>query len=311
MITKQRPNGQKTQTKPTEAIAEESTAIAQRGGNLNKAPPPNEFLSSGEKTKARDIITAVRTLKALENEGRAATAEEKQLLGRFSGFGPVALSIFPDPITGKYKDAGWQALGEELRSLLTSVEYDSAKRTTYNAFYTSPTVINSIHEAIGQLGVPEKATILEPGCGSGNFLSLASPDCPVHRDRDGFNFRANRPARHPEHDIRIENFRDTRLPENRIDAVVGNVPFADVKLDHNGQKYLAPRLLLRQVDRRLEAGRSARAGDLAFHARQAKRRDPRVSRLQGRLCRGHSVAVGCLQTRRNRRGDRHRLSSQA
>ena len=43
--------------------------------------------------------------------------------------------------------------------------------------------------------------------------------------------------RHPEHEIRIENFRDTRLPENRIDAVVGNVPFADVKLDHKGQKY--------------------------------------------------------------------------
>ena len=117
--------------------------------------------------------------------------------------------------------------------------------------------------------------------------------------------------RHPEHDIRIENFRDTRLPENRIDAVVGNVPFADVKLDHNGQKYLAPRLLLRQVDRRLEARRSARPGDIAFHTRQAKRRDPRVSRLPGRLRGGHSVAVGCLQTRRNRRGDRHRLSSQA
>ncbi len=43
-------------------------------------------------------------------------------------------------------------------------------------------------------------------------------------------------ARHPGQDIRIENFRDTRLPEDRIDAVVGNVPFADVKLDYQGQK---------------------------------------------------------------------------
>src|SRR2546426_705844 len=43
-------------------------------------------------------------------------------------------------------------------------------------------------------------------------------------------------ALHPEHDIRIENFRDTKLPENRIDAVIGNVPFADVKLDYHGQK---------------------------------------------------------------------------
>jgi N12 class adenine-specific DNA methylase len=43
-------------------------------------------------------------------------------------------------------------------------------------------------------------------------------------------------ALHPEHDIRIENFRDTRLPEGRIDAVIGNVPFADLKLDYYGQK---------------------------------------------------------------------------
>src|SRR5207244_5857886 len=43
-------------------------------------------------------------------------------------------------------------------------------------------------------------------------------------------------ALYPEHDIRIENFRDTKLPENRIDAVIGNVPFADLKLDYRGQK---------------------------------------------------------------------------
>jgi N12 class adenine-specific DNA methylase len=43
-------------------------------------------------------------------------------------------------------------------------------------------------------------------------------------------------ALHPEHDIRIESFRDTRLPEGSIDAAVGNVPFADLKLDYRGQK---------------------------------------------------------------------------
>ncbi len=43
-------------------------------------------------------------------------------------------------------------------------------------------------------------------------------------------------ALHPGHDIRIENFRDTRLAEESIDAVIGNVPFADVKLEHRGQK---------------------------------------------------------------------------
>ena len=93
-----------------------------------------EFLSTGEKTKARDIIAAIRTLKMLEADNRAATDHEKQTLGKFSGFGPIALSIFPDPVSGRYKDDGWKSLGEELKSLLTPEEYDSAKRTTFNAF---------------------------------------------------------------------------------------------------------------------------------------------------------------------------------
>ena len=86
------------------------------------------------------------------------------------GFGPVALSIFPDPVTGNYKDACWQALGEELMTLLTPEEYASAKRTTFNAFYTSPTVIAAMHDALARLGVPANATVLEPGCGSGRML---------------------------------------------------------------------------------------------------------------------------------------------
>src|SRR5207237_111009 len=151
-------------------------------------------------------LAAIRTLKAVEQERRAATSQEKQTLARFAGFGPVALSIFPDPVSGRYKDAGWQALGEELKTLLTTEELGSAKRTTFNAFYTSPTVIEGIFDAIGRLGVTANATILEPGCGIGNFMC---------RGRDGTHFIgveldsiSGRIARalHPDQDIRIENF---------------------------------------------------------------------------------------------------------
>ena len=181
-------------------------------------------------------MAAIKTLKTIEKEQRLATSEEKQILSRFGGFGAVALSIFPEPVSGRFKDASWQALGEELKSLLTPDEYDSAKRTTFNAFYTSPTVISAIHRAIHQLGIPSNATILEPGCGIGNFLSYGQPSQRfIGVELDSISGRIAR-AIHPEHDIRIESFRDSKLPENRIDAVVGNVPFADLKLDHHGQK---------------------------------------------------------------------------
>src|SRR5208283_4799227 len=108
-------------------------------------PPKPTAIASGEKSKARDILAAIHAVKKIEQEQRPATEEEKQTLARFAGFGPVALSLFPDPVTGRYKDAGWQSLGDELKALLTRDEYDSAKRTTFNAFYTSPIVIAAMH----------------------------------------------------------------------------------------------------------------------------------------------------------------------
>ncbi len=198
-------------------------------------PSPQTVISSGEKGKARDILTAIRTLLKVESEQRPATPDERELLAKFAGFGPVALSIFPDPVTQRFKDSGWQSLGAELKSLLTEQEYDSAKRTTFNAFYTSPIVISAMHQALRRMGVPENALALEPGCGTGNFLALAPQGMRfIGVERDSISGRIAR-ARFPGQDIRIEDFNNTRLPE--LDAVVGNVPFADVKYEHKGQRF--------------------------------------------------------------------------
>jgi hypothetical protein len=229
---------------------ETSTSFTQLVGN--PVPKPESFvervrpvsdpvISSGEKSKARDIIAAIRTLKKLEHLRCPPDDDERALLARFCGFGPVALSIFPNPVTGQYKD-GWSDIGEELKSLLTPEEYDSAKRTTFSQFFTSPTVMSAMHGALKRLGVTTRATVLEPGAGIGNFMNV---DCqPYDKDCKGYRWIgveldsiSGRIARllHPKAEIRIENFQDTRLPE--LDAVIGNVPFADLKLDHKGQKF--------------------------------------------------------------------------
>jgi SAM-dependent methyltransferase len=146
----------------------------------------------------------------------------------------VALGIFPDPVTGHYPDASWQQLGEELQVLLTPEDYASAKRTTFTAFYTSSLVISAMHDALTRLGVPQDATVLEPGCGIGNFIALAPEKMRfIGIELDSLSGHIAR-ALHPTQDIRIENFRDTRLPEGRMDAVLGNVPFADLKLEYAG-----------------------------------------------------------------------------
>src|SRR5262249_38976288 len=129
--------------------------------------------SSGEKAKALDILDAVRTLQRLERERRLPDQAERKALSRFGGFGAVALSLFPDPVTGTFKSPAWEALGQDLQSPITPQEYESAKRTPFNAFYTPPLVVQAMFEALSDLGVPKNATVLEPGCGSGNFLALA------------------------------------------------------------------------------------------------------------------------------------------
>ncbi|MFO0849838.1 MAG: DEAD/DEAH box helicase family protein [Gemmataceae bacterium] len=218
------------------------------------APPPDAGpdgieLSAGEKAKARDILAAVRALQAVEVGRRPATADERAALARFPGFGPVALSLFPNPATGRYKDESWQALGDELHRLLTPDEYASAKRTTFTAFYTSPVVIDALHAALARLGVPADARVLEPGCGSGNFLARGPAGMRfVGVEQDALSGRIAQ-ARFPGHDIRVEPFQDARLPDGGFDAVIGNVPFADLKLDHRGQKFaLHDYFLAKSVD---------------------------------------------------------------
>ncbi len=193
-------------------------------------------MPAGDKAKAHAVLAAIRTLKQIEQEQRRATEEERRVLAQFSGFGPLALRIFPDPITHSFHSPDWKALGHELKSLLTPQEYASAKRTTFNAFYTSPAVIDAIHEAIARLGIPADATVLEPGCGIGNFISQGCEELRfIGVELDSISGRIAK-ALHPDQDIRIENFRDTKLPENRIDAAIGNVPFANLTLDYRGQK---------------------------------------------------------------------------
>ncbi|MDA3146506.1 helicase [Leucobacter sp. UCMA 4100] len=80
-----------------------------------------------------------------------------------------------------------------------------------------------------QLGVPAGSTILEPGCGTGNFLGKA-------RDGDNLVGIELDPTTaqiatllHPDAIVKNESFAETRLEGDGFDAAIGNVPFSPVK----------------------------------------------------------------------------------
>ena len=198
--------------------------------------PNLPHIASGARANAYDLLAAIRTLQLIERDQRPATAAERRLLARFPGFGPVALRLFPDPVTGAYKDGAWQALGEALHALLTPEDYASARRATFTAFYTPPVVMHAMHDALARLGLPPHAMVLEPGCGIGHFMGGAPAGMRfIGVELDRISGRIAR-ALYPAHDIRLQNFRDTSLPQGRLDAVLGNVPFADVKLEYRGDR---------------------------------------------------------------------------
>ena len=107
---------------------------------------------------------AIRTLKQIEAEERLATPEEQEILSRYVGWGGLANCF--EQTSPHY---------EELKSLLDSEEYAAARASTLTAFYTPPVVIRGIYKALSQMGFTQ-GNILEPSCGTGNFLGLLPAD---------------------------------------------------------------------------------------------------------------------------------------
>lgn len=116
--------------------------------------------------KYQDNITAIKLIKALESEKRNATPAERKQLARYVGFGALA-AVF-DKKSPNYN---------ELKDLLTDEEYASARASILNAYFTSPTLVNSMYAGVARLGF-KGGRMLEPSVGSGNFFGLMPVSLP-------------------------------------------------------------------------------------------------------------------------------------
>jgi type I restriction-modification system DNA methylase subunit len=175
---------------------------------------------------AKTTFNAIRLVRTLEVESRAATQEEKSKLVKYVGWGGIP-QIF-DPTGGK----GWENERQELSTLLTEEEFESARATTLNAHYTSPEVIRGMYAAIQRFGF-KHGRILEPACGVGHFIGCMPDDMHSHStitgvEIDPITARIAK-ALYPDADIRNQAFEDTKLADAFYDLAVSNVPFGDYK----------------------------------------------------------------------------------
>ena len=164
---------------------------------------------------------AIRTLKQIEAEERLATPEEQEILSRYVGWGGLA-DCFEEtsPHYG------------ELKSLLDSEEYAAARASSLTAFYTPPVVIRGIYKALSQMGFTQ-GNILEPSCGTGNFLGLLPADMAGSKaygvELDSISGRIAGQL-YQNASISVNGFETVQMPDSFFDVAVGNVPFGDFKV---------------------------------------------------------------------------------
>ncbi|MFZ5966191.1 MAG: helicase-related protein [Bacillota bacterium] len=193
----------------------------------------DEIGIGGLKTKFRNNVEAIHTLKVIEVENRLATAEEQKILAKYVGWGGMSQAF-------DINAGGWNNEYAELKALLTPEEYNSARASTPNAHYTSHVVIESIYKALDRFGF-KGGNILEPSMGIGNFFSMLPESMNSSKlygiELDDISGRIAKQL-YQKADIKIQGFENTSFSDNFFDVAIGNVPFGDYKLyDPRFNKY--------------------------------------------------------------------------
>lgn len=187
-----------------------------------------DLYPSGAKTKYKNNVMAIKLLKQIELEKRTATPEEQIILARYVGWGGLANAFSSTA-------SGWENEYQELKSLLTDVEYKAAMNSTITAYYTEPDLIRHIYRALKRFGFEggSDRKILDPGMGTGNFYSVLPEQFQESKlfgvELDSITGRIAKQL-YPDADISIMGYEATKFEDNSFDVILGNIPFNSVKI---------------------------------------------------------------------------------
>ena len=187
--------------------------------NFRITDPELGYGTASEKYAAN--VAAIRILKRIEDEGRLATPVEQEILSRYVGWGGLADCF--DEKHSKY---------QELKVLLSEEEYAAARASSLTAFYTSPVIIQSMYQALEQMGFRE-GNILEPSCGVGNFIGMIPESMAGSHaygvELDSISGRIAQQL-YQNSSIAVTGFEKVQMPDSFFDVAIGNVPFGDFKV---------------------------------------------------------------------------------
>ena len=190
----------------------------------------HEVPEAGKKERFRRNMEAIRVLKECEFDNRFATPEEQEILSQYVGWGGI-------PEAFDENNSSWANEFIELYTALSPDEYESARASTLTAFYTPPVVISSIYKAMEQMGFRE-GNILEPSCGIGNFIGMlphSMQDSKIYGVEIDKISAGIAQQLYQKTSIAAQPFEEANIPDSFFDAVIGNVPFGDIRV--NDRRY--------------------------------------------------------------------------
>lgn len=194
-----------------------------------------EKLSPSERLNSN--LEAISMLNRIERGERDLDINAQEVLSKYVGWGGLA-DVFDESKGGQ-----WEVARSFLKENLSPSEYEAARESTLTAFYTPKTVIDSVYKTLAGMGF-KSGNILEPSMGVGNFIGNLPDEMSKSKfygvELDSVSGRIGK-LLYPESEVQIKGFEETSFSNNFFDAVIGNVPFGEYKVndrDYNKNNFL-------------------------------------------------------------------------
>lgn len=184
-----------------------------------------EKLSPSE--RLNNNLEAISMLNRVESGQRELDSTAQEVLARYVGWGGLS-EVFDESKGGQWKEAR-----VFLKENLSQSEYEAARESTLTAFYTPKTVIDSVYKTLSGMGF-KNGNILEPSMGIGNFIGNIPDEMNKSKfygiELDSVSGRIGK-LLYPESEVQIKGLEETSFSNNFFDAVIGNIPFGEYKVN--------------------------------------------------------------------------------
>ena len=239
-----------------------------RGGNVASAKQPepkfkrnylypedsSEVDNMTPQQRLRSNVEALRVVRTLMKEGREATADERDVLGRYRGWGGVDLGrAYSTDMMRRISNGRWgtQTENDKLLSRLADIidELDpdgkrgvlsAINRAALTSYYTPTAVAKTLNDFVEFAGF-KGGNMLDPSMGSGIFEGTMSKAVQQRTMIHGveLDWLTGQIARnlYPDANVLVTGYEQAGTADNAYDVVMSNIPFGDLSVTDKTWKH--------------------------------------------------------------------------